>query len=90
MNNEASIVKLLKDLQRHGIYSTKDITKDLQKLVNTDIESFAEVFYKDFIREDFENYNKFEKLRHLSNKQKKRLRGNVLRRYEYIYSVCRE
>lgn len=98
MSNEASIVKLLKELQRHGIYSTKEITKDLQKLVNTDIESFAEAFYKDFIRKDFENYNKFEKLRHLTSKQKKKLKGNFLRRYEYrntsnsrcIFIVCME
>ena len=98
MGNEASIEKLLKELQRHGIYSTKEITKDLQKLVNTDLEGFAEAFYKDFIRKDFENYNKFEKLRHLNKKQRKRLNGNFLRRYEYrntsnlrcIFIVCVE
>lgn len=98
MGNEASIVRLLQRLHQRGIKSTKEILKDLQKLVNTDIESFVEVFYKDFIRQDFENYNKFEKLRHLSGKQKKRLNGNFLRRYEYrntsnlrcIFIVCME
>lgn len=98
MGNEASIVRLLQRLHEHGIESTKEISKDLQKLVNTDIESFAEAFYKDFIRKDFENYNKFEKLRHLSSKQRKRLNGNFLRRYEYrntsnlrcIFIVCME
>lgn len=96
MNNEPSIKELLKRLQERGIRSTKEILKDLQKLVNTDMEGFVEVFYKDFVRMDFENYNKFKKLRHLSAKQKKRLRGNFLRRYEYrntsnlrcIFIVC--
>ena len=98
MSNEASIIRLLQRLHEHGIESTKDIAKDLQKLVNTDIESFTESFYKDFIRMNFENYNKFEKLRHLNSKQKKRLNGNFLRRYEYrntsnlrcIFIVCME
>lgn len=96
MSNNASIKVLLQALHRHGIESTKDVLKDLQKLVNTDVKSFVEVFYRDFIRMDFENYNKFEKLKHLSNKQKNRLNGNVLRRYEYrnnlnlkcIFIVC--
>lgn len=83
MDNESSIIRLLQELQRHGILSTKEITKDLQKLVKTDIENFVEVFFKDFIRKDFENYNKFEKLHHLTKKQKKKLKGNLLRRYEY-------
>lgn len=83
MNIEASILKLLQALKRHGILSTKEINKDLQKLVNTDIESFAEAFYKDFIRKEFDSYNKFEKLRYISRKQRKRLKGNILYRYEY-------
>lgn len=98
MNNEASIQKLLQDLQRHGILSSKVVEKDLQKLINTDIEKFVEVFFKDFIRKDFDNYNKFEKLRHLTKAQRKRLKGNILRRYEYrntsnlrcIFIVCNE
>ncbi len=96
MDIEASIDKLLKELQRNRILSTKEIRKDLQKLVNTDIEGFIEAFYKDFIRKEFEDYNKFEKLRHLTKQQKKRLKGNLLRRYEYrnnsnlrcIFIVC--
>lgn len=98
MGNDASIVRILQRLHEHGIESTKEILKDLQKLVNADIEGFTEVFYKDFIRGDFENYNKFEKLRHLNRKQRKRLNGNFLRRYEYrntsnlrcIFIVCEE
>lgn len=83
MDNEASILRLLQELDRHGIKSTKDIKKDLQKLVNSDIENFVEAFFRDFVRKDFDNYNKFEKLRHLTKQQKKRLKGNLLRRYEY-------
>lgn len=98
MDNEASILRLLQELQRHGIFSTKDVKKDLQKLVNTDLEKFIEVFLKDFIRKDFDNYNKFEILRHLTKQQKKRLNGNLLRRYEFrntsnlrcIFIVCNE
>lgn len=83
MDNEASILLLIKELQRNGIRCTKDVKKDLQKLVNTDLENFIEVFLKDFIRKDFDNYNKFEILRHLTKQQRKRLKGNLLRRYEY-------
>lgn len=83
MGNEASILRLLQELNKHGIKSTKEIKKDLQKLVGSDIENFVEAFFKDFVRKDFDNYKKFEKLSHLSKKQKKRLKGNLLRRYEY-------
>ena len=96
MSYEAYVLRLLQRLRiEHGVESTKEFGKDLQKLVNTDIERFAKVFYKDFSRKDFENYNKFEKL-NLSEKQRKRLKGNLLRRYEYrstsnlrcIFVVC--
>lgn len=83
MNNEAPIEKVLQSLQRHGILSSKEIKKDLQKLVNSNLENFIEVFLKDFMRADFDNYNKFEKLKNLSKTQRKRLKGTILRRYEY-------
>lgn len=97
MDDDASILRVLQRLEFHGIRSTKDVLKDLQKLVQTDLENFTEVFFKDFIRKDFEDYNKFEKL-HLSKKQKKRLNGQILRRYEYrntsnlrcIFIVCND
>jgi len=41
MNKGASIDKLLKDLQRHGILSTKDVRKDLQRLIGSDLENFV-------------------------------------------------
>lgn len=98
MNNEAAIKRLLKELQRNGILSTKQIEKDFQKLINTDLEKFVEVFYRDFIRKEFEDYNKYEKLKHLTKQQRKRLNGNILRRYEYrntsnlrcIFIICIE
>lgn len=83
MDDKYSILKILKDLERHNILSTKEVEKDLQKLIGTDIYDFARVFLRDFIRMDFDNYNKFEILRNLSREQKKKLRGTLLRRYEY-------
>lgn len=95
MNPEASIKKVLLQLEKHGIRSTKEFTKDLCKLVGSDIKCFVEVFYKDFIRKEFDDYNRFEKLK-IDRKQKKRLKGIPLRRYEYrgtsnlrcIFVVC--
>lgn len=81
--DDDSIVKLLNELQRHGIISTKNVTKDLKNLVNSDTEDFVRVFFRDFVRKDFDNLNKFEKLSNLNKKQRKKLKGNLLRRYEY-------
>ena len=83
MDIEASIDRLLQQLKKHGIESTKVFRRDIKSLVTSDLENFTKVFFKDFIRKDFENYNRFEKLRNLTHKQKKRLKGNILRRYEY-------
>ncbi|MCI9275548.1 MAG: hypothetical protein HFJ24_06250, partial [Clostridia bacterium] len=83
MDIEASIDRLLQQLKKHGIESTKEFRRDIKSLVTSDLENFTKVFFKDFIRKDFENYNRFEKLRNLTHKQKKRLKGNILRRYEY-------
>ena len=83
MDIEASIDRLLQQLKKHGIESTKEFRRDIKSLVTSDLENFTKVIFKDFIRKDFENYNRFEKLRNLTHKQKKRLKGNILRRYEY-------
>ena len=82
MKNNANITKLLQTLRRHDVYSSKDLEKDLQKLVTADIKKFAQNFYRDFSRKDFDNYNKYEKLR-LNKSQKKKIDGNDLWRYEY-------
>ena len=83
MEKGNEILRLLQYLQREGIRVTNDFVKDIQRLVQTDVETFASQFFRDFARKDFENYNRFEKLRNLTHKQKKRLKGNILRRYEY-------
>jgi len=44
MDNEYSILKILNDLKRHNILSTKEVKKDLQKLIGSDINDFARVF----------------------------------------------
>lgn len=98
MDSKASIKLLIKNLQRHNIRCTKELEKDLQKLVTTDLERFIENFSKDFIRRNFDKYNKFEKLQNLTENQKRNLKGNLLRRYEYrntsnlrcIFIVCND
>ena len=82
MENEDAIKRLLQELNRRGIKSTKEVMKDFQKLIGSDINNFVKVFFRDFVRKDFNNYNKFEKLK-LTKKQRKRLESNLLRRYEY-------
>ena len=98
MDSKASIKLLIKNLQRHNIRCTKELEKDLQKLVTTDLERFIENFSKDFSRRNFDKYNKFEKLQNLTENQKRNLKGNLLRRYEYrntsnlrcIFIVCND
>lgn len=82
MNIETSISRLIQELQKKDIRFTKDAEKDFRKLIKIDSQKFIEVFYKDFIRKDFDNYARFKTLR-LDNYQKTRLRGYNLRRYEY-------
>lgn len=82
MEKNIEILRLLQYLQNEGIMATKNFVKDIQKLVQTDVESFASQFYKDFVRKDFENYNRFEKLK-LTKQEKAEIDGNILWRYEY-------
>ncbi len=79
-NNE--ILRLLQYLQNEGIRATDDFVKDIQRLIQTDVETFAAQFYKDFARKDFEKYSRFEKLK-LTQPQKAMIDGNILWRYEY-------
>lgn len=83
MDKSTSILRVLQMLEKRGIRSTKDFEKDLEKLVKENVMDFLETFYKDFIRMNFDSYNRFEILRNLSKSQKQRLRGQNLRRYEY-------
>lgn len=82
MSNENIIVEMLRILKQNNIYSTPDFKKDLIKLVNTDINKFIENFYKDIRRKNFKQYNRHEILS-LNKKQKEKLNGNNLYRYEY-------
>ena len=82
MEKNAEIFRLLQYLQNEGIRVTEDFVKDIHKLIQTDIKNFALQFFKDFARKDFENYNRFEKLK-LTKEQRIMLEGNVLWRYEY-------
>ena len=45
MGNSAEILRLIQYLQNEGILVTKDFVKDLQKLIQTDIEKFAIQFF---------------------------------------------
>lgn len=82
MNNENAIVEMLRILRQNNIYATPDFKKDLVKLVNTDINKFIENFYKDIRRKNFKQYNRHEMLS-LNKKQKEKLNGKNLYRYEY-------
>ena len=82
MGKNSEILRLMQYLQNEGIQMTVDFVKDVQKLVQTDVETFASQFFKDFSRKDFENYNRFEKLK-LTKQQKASIDGNILWRYEY-------
>lgn len=82
MGKDNEILRLMQYLQNEGIQMTVDFVKDVQKLVQTDVETFALQFFKDFSRKDFENYNRFEKLK-LTKQQKASIDGNILWRYEY-------
>ena len=82
MSNENDIVEMLRLLKINNIYSTKEFERDLVKLVNTNVKKFIKNFTRDIIRKDFEQFNRFEKLK-LTKKQRENLNGNDLYRYEY-------
>ena len=82
MDKSYEILRLLQYLQNEGIRVTDDFVKDIQKLIQTDVEIFASQFFKDFARKDFEKYNRFEKLK-LTKQQKEIIDGKTLWRYEY-------
>lgn len=82
MSNENDIVEMLRLLKINNIYSTKEFERDLVKLVNTNVKKFIKNFTRDIIRKDFEQFNRFEKLK-LTKKQRELLNGNDLYRYEY-------
>lgn len=82
MKNENSIIEMLRLLKYNNVYATTDFEKDLVKLVNNDINKFIKNFYKDMIRNNLKDYNRYEML-NLNKKQREKLDGNNLYRYEY-------
>lgn len=82
MGRNDEIIRLLQYLQNQGILATNDFADDLKRLIKTNYKTFAKELYKDFTRKDFENYNRFKKLR-LTSKQKEKIGGITLWRYEY-------
>ena len=82
MGKEDQLYRLFQYLQEEGIRVTEEFVKDILKLVKTNIKAFASQIYKDFARKDFENYNRFEKLK-LTKQQKLKIEGKNLWRYEY-------
>lgn len=82
MSNENDIVEMLRLLKINNIYSTKEFERDLVKLVSTNVKKFVKTFYRDIRKKNFEDFNRFEKLK-LTRKQRELLNGNDLYRYEY-------
>lgn len=82
MNNKEAIIEMLKLLARNYIFATNSFKRDITKLVTTNVEKFVEIFTRDIRRKNFDDYNKYELL-NLSPKQKKKIDGKKLYRYEY-------
>ncbi len=82
MGREDEIKRLLQYLQNEGIRATNEFVKDIQRLVLTDVKSFASQCFRDFSRKDYGRYNRFEKLR-LTKQQKIEIAEYDLWRYEY-------
>ncbi len=97
MSQENSIIEMLKLLSINNIYSSTEFEKDLVKLVNSNVKRFIKLFSRDLIRRNFEDFNRFEIL-NLDRKQRTKINGNNLYRYEYrntsnlrcIYTIINE
>ena len=97
MNQENFIIEMLRLLKINGIYSTSEFEIDLVKLVNSNVKRFIKLFSRDLIRRNFEDFNRFEIL-NLDRKQRTKINGNNLYRYEYrntsnlrcIYTIINE
>lgn len=97
MSQENLIIEMLKLLSINNIYSSTEFGKDLVKLVNSNVKRFIKLFSRDLIRRNFEDFNRFEIL-NLDRKQRTKINGNNLYRYEYrntsnlrcIYTIINE
>ena len=45
MGKDTEILRLIQYLQNEGIFATEEFVKDLQKLIQTDVEKFAAQFF---------------------------------------------
>ena len=82
MNNKIAITEMLLLLKKNNIFSTDEFEKDLEKLITTNVGSFIKNFWRDIRRKNFEDFNRYEKLK-LTKKQKEKISGKDLYRYEY-------
>lgn len=82
MGRKDDLNKLRYYLQTKKIYILDECYKSIGQLVKSDFDDFANAILDAFTRKAFNRYNCFEKL-HLSKKQRDRLEGNILWRWEY-------
>lgn len=86
MDTNDSLLKMFQILETHNVYASEQFFDDIKKLVKTDLEKFIRDFVRNFTRLDLKNLKKYERLS-ISKKQKLRLDGNSLFRYEYRNST---
>lgn len=82
MNANDNILAMLEVLKLHGVSYTEQFYKDICKLVKTNVNKFIQDFSRDFSRMNYKKHNRYEELS-LTSKQRKRLGGKSLYRYEY-------
>lgn len=82
MNNKEAFAEMFNLLGRNYVFSSNNFRKDIERLVTTDIVNFIKFFVRDIRRKNFDEYNKYEILK-LTPKQRKKLDGKNLYRYEY-------
>lgn len=85
MSKEDSIKRMLLELRQYNIETTKQFLDDISGLVLTNVDRFVKTFFKDFARKNFDDYNRFEPLG-VDRKDKPKLKGYRMLRYEYRYS----
>ena len=86
MDTNDSLLKMFQILETHNVYASEQFFDDIRKLVKTDLEKFIRDFVRNFTRVDLKDLKKYERLS-ISKKQKLRLDGNSLFRYEYRNST---
>lgn len=82
MNIDDALIEMLRLLEKHNVYPSKQFMRDIKSLVKTDIKKFIKDFTKNFLRVNLKEHKKFERLG-TTPSQNKRLNGNALFRYEY-------